>query len=195
MTILSARSNDVGHKHSLRPPPSRGRHGQKSPTALLQKPSRSPSTSSDPIPVQASLESIMDYILAHEEYSPHGRSGDDEKLKDQPEFDKIAYCGITKDQEKELWAIEARSLLETAQNPDIALRFDDAELFGKVSLSGYERLSVAAKKIIWAIMISRLDNEVTALENRMNVTNSNSMRRNRQFLEDGLEEEPKYLTG
>ena len=53
---------------------------------------------------------------------------------------------------------------------------------------------MAAKKIIWAVVISQLDNEVTALESEMKVTNSNDIKRHREILEDGLQEEPKYLT-
>jgi hypothetical protein len=123
-------------------------------------------------------ESIMQAVLAHQEFYPPGRmESKNLKLVDMPKFDDITHYGIDDSTEEKLWRIECERLLKTAQEPDETSRFRGNGLFGKATNDAYESLSALSDQIMCNFLICILDNELIMLEHWIKLFNKDVFRK------------------
>ncbi|KAK0666601.1 hypothetical protein QBC41DRAFT_230129 [Cercophora samala] len=94
-----------------------------------------------------------------------------------PQFDSFERYTLS-DQDDiamRLWHKEATRLHFYLQNPDVPIRFENRTLFSRGDEEGYKTLSRLADKILTALSLCTLDNEVINVQYCKNISNRNKL--------------------
>ncbi|KAK4445738.1 hypothetical protein QBC34DRAFT_441382 [Podospora aff. communis PSN243] len=96
-----------------------------------------------------------------------------------PEFDSFErYClSENENISVDLWRREATRLHKYVQNPDLPIRFQNRVLFGRGNERGYKTLSRLADKILTAMSLCTLDNEVINVQYCKSISNRNKLQK------------------
>ncbi|KAG4416427.1 hypothetical protein IFR04_010473 [Cadophora malorum] len=111
--------------------------------------------------LRADLELVMSAINYHKTSRRHGPWTGEAK---HPIFDDIGQYGASHDQMEQLWALEAKRLLEVADNTEAPLVFRGGSHLGEGTLEGFQKLSTLVEYLTMNRLLCAHDNDLLVLE-------------------------------